>query len=339
MRYLVLFNVALFVVLTGASPQHASAKGTPLIIADDVCTVPIPSAATFSTDLHKYTLTGTCNLVHTSLRLPIQVPYTAMNAYNPKTGETWEDINVPPPAINQPSRPYGRFQSKMRCNVDPWLNAKIQYQDPNIKCDQIQTTATPPWSAYGPGRVGDYMKTLFYEFQTYGQPRSSWMTEDNRTSLNAQYQSSLAAEKKAAQLRQGATVPSGAVGAYTALIHPSVVTPTSGQIVYSRSAVSIKLAPPKGWTVTGYTINIQRRDANGTWVNHTTIPINAATAHSPSGYTGFGGGAPPAFLMLPGKWRLNAQASSPKMSGVSDWVEFNAIFTSDSTTLKKKRLY
>ena len=70
-------------------------------------------------------------------------------------------------------------------------------------------------------------------------------------------------------------------------------------------------------------VNIQRRDAKGTWIAHTTIPVSAAAAQSAAGYTGFGNGAPPAFLVTPGIWRLNAQASSPNKSGVSDWVEFN----------------
>lgn len=342
MRYIGWFILMGCMLLSQAPLQSVSASGILLEVAPDpACSDIRPKTVTYSANRYTYKFEGTCNLVHTRARLPIQIPFTVVSTYEPSTGKTTDDIDVPAPAINQPSRPYGHFYSTMRCNIDPWLYLKPTNQPPytNIQCDQIVHMANPPASAWPPGPAGNYLRSLIDQINSFRIPYSSVISDEARAFLLAQVQALMAAEKRSDQLLQGSRQPSGALGAYTALIHPSVVTPTSGQIVYSQSAVSIKLAPPQGWTVTGYTINIQRRDPNGTWVNHTTIPIAAATAHSPAGYTGFGGGAPPAFLMLPGKWRLNAQASSPKMSGVSDWVEFNAIFTSDATTLKKKRLY
>lgn len=342
MRYFWLFNLVLCVVLTVASPQGASGKHTVLILPDnpDYCWKFAPQKVTLSPLPITYAFTGTCNLVRTRLALPITVPFTAVGTYDPTNGKTTEEINVPAPKISEPSRPYGRFSASMRCNIDPWLNSKrlnqAPYVDPNVQCDQQVFSATPPGSAYGPGPVGDYARTLIQSI-TYNypgrRPYTAWMSDDAKVSLNALYQTSLAAEQKAQQVLEAAKQPSGP---YTALIHPSVLTPTAGQILAPQRAVSIKLAPPKGWNVTGYTVNIQRREANGTWVNHTSIPIGAVQAHSLTGYTGFGGGAPPAFLMVPGRWRLNAQASSPKKSGVSDWVEFSAFASADFTAPKRK---
>jgi len=162
------------------------------------------------------------------------------------------------------------------------------------------------------------------------------MEDDKRKALDAQYlaavnapaleakrkaeQAALEAQRKSQQAVKGKE----SSGIYLALIYPSVVTPKGGQSAVAQSPLSIKLTPPRGWKVATYTINIQRRDANGPWVNHASIPVNAAVAESAAGFVGFGGGAPPTFLMLPGQWRLNAEASTPKKSGVSDWVEFSA---------------
>lgn len=160
------------------------------------------------------------------------------------------------------------------------------------------------------------------------------MSDDAKASLNALYQTSLAAEQKAQQVLEAAKQSSGA---YSALIHPSVLEPKAGKILPPQRPVPIKLAPPKGWRVNAYTVTIQRKDPNGNWVNHTIIPITAIDAHSLTGYTGFGGGAPPAFLIIPGRWRLSAQVSSPKKSGSSDWVEFSAFESADFTAPKRKR--
>ncbi len=146
----------------------------------------------------------------------------------------------------------------------------------------------------------------------------------------------LTAEKKAEQLLQGAKLPSGPSGPYTALIHPSVLEPKAGQILMSQSPVSIKLAPPKGWNTTGYTVTIQRKDSKGNWVLHTNIPITAIAAHSATGYTHFGGGGAAAVsVMGAGRWRLSAQVSSPKKSGVSEWVEFFAVDLAQDSVAEK----
>lgn len=142
-------------------------------------------------------------------------------------------------------------------------------------------------------------------------------------------------QNRQAQIFQGAKLPSGPTGPYTALLHPSVLEPKANQILPPQRPFPIKLAPPKGWTVTGYMVNIQRKEANGNWVDHVTMPVGAIDAHSPAGHTGFGSGAPPGGVMTAGRWRLNAQVSSPKQSGVSDCFEFSALESADFTAKKR----
>jgi hypothetical protein len=213
-------------------------------------------------------------------------------------------------------------------NFDPWLTKGICSAN---KAPVVQ------------GEIAtqkELVNSIYARVRQSGYPLSATFTYD-RNKLLAQREAELKAEaarvaqeqNRQAQILEGAKQPSGP---YTALIHPLVLEPKANQILAPQRPVSIKLAPPKGWRVTAYTVTIQRRESNGTWVNHTIIPISAIEAHSLTGYTRFGGGAPPAFLMLPGRWRLSAQVSSPKTSGVSEWVEFAAVASADFTAPKRK---
>ncbi len=132
-----------------------------------------------------------------------------------------------------------------------------------------------------------------------------------------------AGKRRTEALEQYATTPQGSMapGATSTFSHPKILAPAAGQRFLERTAIPIKLAPPRGWTVGTYMAELQREEKNGNWVAHTTIPVGADEAQK-SGYTGFGAGAPPAFLSVPGAWRLRAQASYPKQSGWSEWVEF-----------------
>ena len=118
--------------------------------------------------------------------------------------------------------------------------------------------------------------------------------------------------------------------AISQFVAPSILSPTAGQHLYAQMAIPIKLAPPKGWHVTSYMVDIQRQDASGNWVVQTNIPIAAAQAQSAQGYTEFGAGGSgptkyPQSLTSPGAWRLNAEVYSPTQSGWSDWVDFTVI--------------
>ena len=284
---------------------------------------------TFSPAPFTYVFGGICNLIHTRLSVPVDVPWTGVGTYDPSTGKTTEDINVPAPAINQPSRPYGRFLASMHCSADPWLNA-------NVTCDQVAASSNPLPSAYPPNAYGNYSRSLISQIigyiQTYRRPYTGAMEDKHRQFLNAQYAAYVAAERKSEQLLQAAKPSSGS---YAMLFHPLVLSPTVGQIVSAQTPIAIRLSPPKGWNVTGYMVNIERKDVKGNWVAHVTIPVGALEAQSAAGYRGFGGGAPPSFLAVPGVYRLNAQASYPNQSGVSDWVEFNAREYQDAFNKRK----
>ncbi len=313
-------GLAFCLMMSMATPQGAWASGRLLTIEEEYCYKFALQKVILSPTPSTYLFTGTCDLAHTRLLLPVKVTYTTVGRYDPTNGNTTEEISVPPPAINEPSRPYGRFFASMRCAADPW-------RDRNVKCDQVVASVNPPASAYPPNQSGDLSRSLirqiFDQITKYSlRPYTSSLTSDQKKVVDAQYDAALASERRSQQLQQGAKKTEGT--SYSAGLSPSVLSPASGQTVVAQTPVLIKLSPPKGWNVTGYMVNIQRKDAKGIWVHHTTIPVSAAEAQSPTGYMGFGNGAPPAFLIFPGAWRLNAQASSPKQSGTSDWIQFYA---------------
>jgi hypothetical protein len=106
---------------------------------------------------------------------------------------------------------------------------------------------------------------------------------------------------------------------------PSVTSPAANQVFVENTPIPIKLTSPKALNAAAYLVNLETKDANGIWRAHATIPVGVAQAQSAAGFTGFGAGAPPAYLALPGNWRINAQVSSPKQSGPSPWVEFSVM--------------
>ena len=295
-------------------------------------------AGSFTANSAKYSISGSCILNIQKLK----IPWTAQGSYDARTANGQVDEKI---VVNGQSPFRGEFRLKMVCNTrrtgasfDPWLWLG------DDKCTQIQIEATGEMAGTITinNTATDFVKLILNRAQGRGGPVTASFPYDRQpllakrvNDLRAEAEALAAEKRRAEQLLQGTTLPSGPSGPYTALIHPSVLEPKAGQILAPQRPVPIKLGPPKGWDVTGYTVIIQRRDPNGTWVNHTTIPIGATVAHSPTGYTGFGGGAPPAFLMTPGGWRLSAQVKSPKQSGVSEWVEFSALESADFTAKKR----
>ena len=235
MKHICLIGLVLCVLLYMALPPRALASGTLLEISpDDACLHQTPQRVTFSPAPFTYVFGGICNLVHTRLSLPVNVPWTGVGTYDPVTGKTTEDINVPAPAISQPSRPYGRFLASMHCSADPWLDA-------NVKCDQVAASSNPPASAYPPNVFGDYSRTFISQIigniQSYRRPYTAGMDDNQRKFLNTQYAAYLAAERKSQQLLQGAKQSSGG---YRALLHPSVLAPTVGQMFAAQTPVAIR---------------------------------------------------------------------------------------------------
>lgn len=126
---------------------------------------------------------------------------------------------------------------------------------------------------------------------------------------------------------------------FVQLAAPRILAPLGGQRFLNQTPVPIKLTPPQGWSVSMYTVNLQRKQSNGQWAAHTTLPVGPLQAHSANGYAGWGTGGTDgrslAFLSSPGAWRANAQINGPKQSAWSDWVEFGIMAPPTSTNALK----
>jgi hypothetical protein len=205
---------------------------------------------------------------------------------------------------------------------DPWLGLQK-----NPQCVLFSALSNPPPTAFAPNEQGRYFRDvlnlILASMKDTQLPFTVYLTDDANTkkAVNAQYQSYLAAQRREQELLQGAAQSKAT--SYSASLAPSVLAPTAGGVFYAQTPVPIRLAPPKGWSVSNYIVAIQTKDSKGNWYTNGNLPVGAAEAHSLAGYTGFGAGAPPAFLSVPGMWRLAAQVSYPKQSGWSDWTQFS----------------
>lgn len=128
----------------------------------------------------------------------------------------------------------------------------------------------------------------------------------------------------------------------TATTTPLLLAPVNGQVFLPESQIPIRLAPPSGWSVTGYVVNVQRKDATGNYVTHNVFPVPATQAESAQGFLGFGNGGTgatkyPTLLTTAGQWRLNAKVGAPKESAWSDWLLFTvrAPLLSNPAALRK----
>lgn len=319
-------------------------------------------AGSFSSGRAHYVSSGTCTTTG-SLGAPRTFPYTVKGTYANNIAE--EVIEVAPPPIHQPSHPHGRWQTKYSCPVDPWLTVDgppFGSESIRVRCQIISRVDNSPSDAY-PRRYqdGKPLPTLTELFNDWRglKPMSSWvLLPKQRQALAAKKDQDLRAEAealakaKADQRLRQATQPAGP---HAASVVPVVLAPTPGQRFLNQTPVPIKLGPPAQWaetqidittgapiktarSVTGYLVRLERKDANGNWMPHTTLPVGAAQAESAAGYVGFGAGAPPAGITTPGTWRLSAQVSAPRQSGWSDWVEFvvMAPVTAPNSTVQRR---
>jgi hypothetical protein len=233
-----------------------------------------------------------------------KVQWTADATYNAaRNGETVETITVRQEYYDRPGYiTTGTLYSRMYCPKDPWR------EPANLSCNSpsVQSTGVLEY---------ENREALYPIFQRL--PPTSLIKPEQRAALNKKYQLSRPVQE--------AVGPTASQGFDSYMVSPSVLAPTKGLVVYERTPMPIKLAPPKGWSATNYIVTIQAKDSKGNWFTNSTFPVGAVQAHSAVGYTGFGAGAPPAFLSIPGAWRLKAQVSSPKQSGPSDWVEFSVM--------------
>lgn len=315
--------------------------------------------ARFSSKSAQYSATGTCTSLG-SLGITRAFPYTVKGAYANNVAE--EVVEIPAPAIHEPSRPHGRWHTKYSCPSDPWLT----YDKPSyagegqlLKCQILQRSDQSPTEIGRPrpNVEGLTVGELLDRWRKDKPMSSTFLMPAERAALVAQRDRELKAEAeaiaKAEQERRAKQKLTGGLqptAAFWASLAPSVSAPTKGQRFYNRTPVPIRLGPPmlpssqvelsgkpiySAVTVTGYRVRIERKDNAGKWIAQTTIPVSAAQAHSANGYAGFGAGAPPAGITSPGAWRLSAQVSAPNQSGWSDWVEFHVMTPPSSINVMK----
>ncbi len=296
----------------------------------------------FSSGKAQYLSTGTCTTPG-SLGVPRTFPYTVKGAYANNIAEELIEIAAPP--ISQPSHPYGTWRTTYSCPSDPWLTIDGPPFGPEslrVKCQILNRMDNSPSEAYPrkyqDGKPLPTLSDLFNAWRAY-KPMSAWvLMPAERTALAAKRDADLKAEAQGEKRLRSATQT---LAPYRMSLSPIITAPTARQRFFSQSPISIRLAPPQPWadtevrldgtpvktakSVTGYMVRLERKDSNGQWVPHATLPVGAAQAESATGYTGFGAGAPPAFLSMPGAWRLSAQVTTPQQSGWSDWVEFGVM--------------
>ncbi|HJT21151.1 MAG TPA: hypothetical protein VJ746_11810 [Nitrospira sp.] len=206
-------------------PQSAQGSGELIGVQASACYGNGPQSATFTPTRYTYASTGDCDLAQTRLNLPVTVHWTGSGTYDPPTGRASENIIVPPPRIDQPSRPYGQFQAVMHCAKDPWLNV-------DVTCDHIAPTVDAPLDNTAPNAMG-YKQPfplgpiITGSIQQSGRPYTSAMNPDARARLNQQYGAFEAQQRAQAfqhelQMKRGGMVrPRGIEGEQPAEPAPS----------------------------------------------------------------------------------------------------------------------
>ena len=240
----------------------------------------------FTSKLSTYSFSGAC------LQTPsqVQVPWNASGTYEPATGKTTESIRLSGPS------PYaGQFMNNWICGdlsgyVDPWLRNDERWDD-KYPCSAQRS----PQASGAVTSQAELLNALL--LQSAGRPLTSRFPYDRNVLLAARERDlkaeAAAIAKATAQQRRGLEVrqatPQRPVISRISF-PPSILSPTAGQRFYAQTIVPIKLWPPQNWKATAYTVSIQRKEANGSWVGVVNIPIPAAQAETAQGYLGFGGG-------------------------------------------------
>lgn len=335
-------------VMTVLVPGHAFSLGFTGVGSAPCSTATQNLVGSFSSTKAQYLSTGTCT-TSGSLGAPRTFPYTVHGAYSNNVAEELIEVTAAP--ISQPSHPYGTWRTTYSCPSDPWLTMDGPPFSPEslrVKCQILNRMDNSPSEAYPrkyqDGKPLPTLSDLFNAWRAY-KPMSAWvLMPAERTALAAKRDTDLKAEAAAlakAQAEKRLRSATQTLTPYRMSLSPIIMAPTAGQRFFNQSPISIRLAPPQPWadtevrldgtpvktakSVSGYMVRLERKDSNGQWVPHATLPVGAAQAESATGYTGFGAGAPPALLSIPGAWRLSAQVTTPQQSGWSDWVEFGVM--------------
>jgi len=276
---------------------------------------PITIVAQFTAANSSYKFSGTCLLNTFPYR------WTAEGSYSPKDGRVKEHV-----LLTDDQQHRGEIRSSMACNVDPWLGPAA--------CRDVNA------SSQGSLAFSVNQHPHLENLQSFVLQRTSPMTTSlsfDRRVLLAKRDADLKAEAAATKARSDKRLREATQSPVSYLGHlsPVIVTPTASQRFFSQTAVAIRLRPPQQLVDTQvgldgrplnsnrmYMVRLERKDAAGNWVAHTTLPVGALQAESATGYTDFGAGVPPGGLTVPGAWRLSAQLTAPQQTGWSDWIQF-----------------
>ena len=292
--------------------------------------------ATFTADKSTYRVEAGCVYYH-PLEGPIPAQrlrshWSSLGTYDSRTGVAREDVTIKEAGDVSG----GTATTTLSCPGDPWLNPATLPGMVRCKNPTFETRGVDPRI-----RWFQHLREGFYSIgkMKVGPLPNSTGFPYNRAALIAQRDADLkaqAAAEEAAVARTNRRIRQG-VTKGPAVVFPTILLPTPGQRFLNQTAVPIKLAPPQGLVTevgldgkpvdTGrlYMVRVERKDAAGNWVPHTSLPVGAIQAESSTGYIGFGAGAPPSGITTPGSWRVSAQISSPITTAWSAWVEFTVM--------------
>lgn len=230
--------------------------------------------------------------------------WSAEGRYDPTTKEAWEQITLPAPTIDQPApagRPYGRFESKMICVTDPWL-------EPIAKCTGIGSSAT--------GNLGDLGKPL----RAYARPFTSTMKQGQWQTLYDAHQAFV--KRRAAMFSDSTTSSKTPRRSYTL---PEMIEPRAGSTHPPQTPLKIRVAAPKNLKVQSYLLEIESKQGNGSWKLQANLPVTALEVEGPLGYRGWGWHKPgtgPLMTASAGSYRIRARSVNPDQGESGEWREF-----------------
>jgi hypothetical protein len=231
--------------------------------------------------------------------------WTAEASYNPVTKEAWEKITFPAPTLDKPAptgQPYGRFELRMICATDPWL----EFGSPH--CTAIHGTAT--------GSLGDIEKML----QQASHPFTA-----NGKNTQALYDAHQAFLKRSAALAAVAKTTTQTKEALRSVTLPEILEPRAGNAYPPETPLKVRVIAPRNLKVQTYELQFESKQNNGSWQTVTNVPVAAAELEGPLGYTGWGWHPPhtgPLMTAWTGTYRLRARVTSPSAGEPGEWREF-----------------
>lgn len=266
--------------------------------------------ATFKAALSTYHVTTSCSTTSAGF-----VNWDSLGSYDPRTGMAREEVHV---SLVQGFS--ATATTTLTCPSDPWLG-------PPVGAGKI---ACANGSFNTSGQVQDNRARFWLDWLRNGFAGSALPNSTgfnyNRPALLAQRDAALKTEADAAAALQkqnqqllGAAKPGPAV------VAPAIVLPAVNASFLENTTIPFKLLPPQGMQVTGFLVKLERRDGQGNWALFNNIPVNAAEATSPTGYTGWGApgnGKGPGMIAGRGRYRISAQVLSPTPTRWSAPVEF-----------------